>query len=164
MAYSSLRWLVVLVVLLLSVSLSNGDSTVAGKTEPDNTTATFHATKSGIKCSTCTCLDPCGQQLSLPPPPSPSPSSPPPPPPSPSPSPPLPPPPPPKTTYCSPLPVTPPPPRFIYVTGAPGNVYSSNTNDDWHYYYAGASRNRVAGYNKELVLLIGFGIWGVVAT
>ncbi|KAL3735632.1 hypothetical protein ACJRO7_024714 [Eucalyptus globulus] len=152
MACSSLRRLVVL-VLFLAITLANGDSGVPGKTEPDKSTVTFHVPKSGIKCSTCTCSGPCGQQLSLPPtPPPPSP-------------PPLPP--PPMTAYCSPLPVPPPPPpppRFIYVTGVPGDVYSSNTNDDWHYYYSGASRDHVAGCNKGLVLLIGFGIWGVVAT
>ncbi|XP_030530455.1 uncharacterized proline-rich protein-like [Rhodamnia argentea] len=137
MVHSSFRQLIFL-VLFLAVSLSNGDSTVPRETEPDKTTGTFHATKSGIKCSTCTCSDPCGQQQSLPPPPPPPPRPPPP-------------------------PLPPPPPRFIYVTGMPGNLYSSDTNDDWHYYYSGASRNRVAGYN-ELVLLVGFGILGAVAT
>ncbi|KAL6219519.1 hypothetical protein ACLB2K_007278 [Fragaria x ananassa] len=79
------------------------------KEETDTSTATGE-----IKCGTCPCVNPCQQQQQeLPPPP--------------------PPPPPAMTTGCTPaLPaapavLAPPPPRFIYVTGIPGDLYKTDT-------------------------------------
>lgn len=97
-----------------------------------------------IKCGTCPCVNPCAQQLPPPPPPPPPPSPPPPPPKNPS------------TPYCAPL--APPPPRFIYVTGVPGDLYVTNPSNTWVYNYSGAGRNVIAG----LLLLVGCGVQLVV--
>ncbi|KAL6286771.1 hypothetical protein ACE6H2_011161 [Prunus campanulata] len=97
----------------------------------------------GIKCGSCPCVNPCEQQQLLPPPP---PSPPPPPPPK-----------APTTTtqdctpnnpYVTPNPyVPPPPPRFVYVTGLPGDVYQYQTDA----YYSAAPRHL---YNLGLLLLV----------
>ncbi|XWS75556.1 hypothetical protein CRYUN_Cryun01aG0100400 [Craigia yunnanensis] len=94
-----------------------------------------------IKCGTCPCVNPCGQQ-SLPPP---------------LPPPPPPPLPPPSFTYCNTLPMPPPPPRFYYVTGVPGQLYTADPDDRWTF-FSNAGRN-VAGI---LFLLFGYGLLGLL--
>ncbi|GMP31069.1 hypothetical protein CsSME_00005444 [Camellia sinensis var. sinensis] len=66
----------------------------------------------GMKCTVCSCANPCDQQL---PPPLPPPPPPPPPPPN-----------FPSSQYCSP---PPPPPRFVYFTGQQGNLYPIDPYD-----------------------------------
>ncbi|XVF71463.1 hypothetical protein PTKIN_Ptkin12aG0039400 [Pterospermum kingtungense] len=83
-----------------------------------------------IKCGTCPCVNPCGQQKPPPPPP---------------------PPPPPRFTYdCNPVSMPPPPPRFYYVTGVPGQLYEADTDDRWTFFSN-------AGSNIVLIWLLLFG-------
>ncbi|XVF20642.1 hypothetical protein REPUB_Repub12eG0018800 [Reevesia pubescens] len=95
-----------------------------------------------IKCGTCPCVNPCGQQSLSPPQP-----------------PPPPPPPPPRFTYCNPLPMPPPPPpppRFYYVTGVPGQLYTADPDDRWTF-FSSSGRNVVG----ILLLLFGYGLLGL---
>ncbi|XVE72187.1 hypothetical protein DITRI_Ditri11bG0018800 [Diplodiscus trichospermus] len=92
-----------------------------------------------IKCGTCPCVNPCGQQSLPPPPPPPRP-------------------PPPRFTYCNPPPVSPPPPRFYYVTGVPGQLYTTDPDHDRWTFFSNAGRNVVG----ILLLLFGYGLLGML--
>ncbi|XXG83984.1 hypothetical protein AAC387_Pa10g1610 [Persea americana] len=88
-----------------------------------------------IKCGSCPCGNPCGQQPPPPPPPSPPPPSPPPPPTIPG------------IRYCPP----PPPSRpYFYFSGPPGYVYTVDPN----YFPSGANRN----LEKLMKVLVSFGL------
>ncbi|KAI4299575.1 hypothetical protein L6164_033020 [Bauhinia variegata] len=106
-----------------------------------------------VKCGSCPCGYPCGQQLDPPsPPPPPPPSirdsencSPPPPPPPPTP-----------TLSPPPLP-TPSPPRFIYVTGEPGIVSQTNPNPyNWGDYHSAAQKRDVGLLLLAALALLSF--------
>lgn len=100
--------------------------------------------RTGIKCGSCPCVNPCSQVAPPQPPP-------PPPPPQTLCGTPLAPPPPPQTLYGTPL--APPPPRFIYVTSVPGSLSETDPYDHWKF-YSGARQNAVSW----LLLLVGLGI------
>ncbi|KAI8534539.1 hypothetical protein RHMOL_Rhmol10G0098200 [Rhododendron molle] len=76
----------------------------------------------GMKCTTCSCANPCDSQLPSPPPP---------PPPSSQQCNPIAPPPPRFVYFTSPLPlaVPPPPERFVYFSSPPGNSYGTDPSD-----------------------------------
>ncbi|GAV73126.1 hypothetical protein CFOL_v3_16613 [Cephalotus follicularis] len=87
----------------------------------------------GIKCGTSPCADPY-PHLPCPPPP------------------------PPKNAYCAPCTLPPPPPRFIYVTGVPGNLYPSTDTNEWTF-YSSARRN----VETWLMFFVGYGVLGLFA-
>ncbi|PON81387.1 hypothetical protein TorRG33x02_228120 [Trema orientale] len=119
--------LVLLLLLFFSfVSSSNTESPTITTSDDDE----YHT---GIKCGSCPCVNPCGQQLPPPPPP-----------------------PPPKTPYCSPVTLPPPPPRFVYVTSLPEQPYQANIipNNNWQYFYSSAGRINLE--LRTLLLFVGF--------
>ncbi|KAM1061033.1 hypothetical protein ACFX13_026173 [Malus domestica] len=140
-----------LVIMLLICS----SASVTATTYDDHQPLVSKEVDAGIKCGTCPCVNPCEQQQLPPPPP------PPPPPPktptttqdcNPNPSQYVPvAPPPPRFVYVTGLPgdVPPPPPRFVYVTGLPGDVYQYQT--DAYAYYSAAPRHH---YSMGLLLLL----------
>lgn len=68
-------------------------------------------------------------------------------------SPPLLPPPPPKTGYCRRSYSAPPPPKYMYVTGVPGELYRTEPDDQWGY-YSSANQNSVKCL--LIIVIVGF--------
>ena len=123
-----------IVFLILSISFPIPINASTKKLQEIVPVVVPQAPTTEIKCGTCPCVNPCGQQ-SLPPP--------------------LPP--PPRFTYCNPLPMTPPPPRFYYVTGVPGQLYTADPDDRWTF-FSKAGRNVIG----ILLLLFGHGLLGLL--
>ncbi|KAL5126838.1 hypothetical protein HKD37_14G039374 [Glycine soja] len=147
---------IVLLLFCITISSPVEANTFSSKLDQSLVSQPTHTE---IKCGSCPCGNPCDEQLLSPPPP--PPASPPPlflpeissptPPESCDDSSPLPPPPPPSRPPPPPPsrpPPTPPPPRFIYVTGVPGDGYA---------YYYSAAQNRVVG----LLVFAGLGALSV---
>lgn len=60
---------------------------------------------------------------------------------------------PPKSVYCIRSSSSPPPPKYMYVTGVPGELYRTEPDDQWGY-YSSANRNSV----KSLLVIVIVGV------
>ncbi|KAL1211490.1 hypothetical protein V5N11_023503 [Cardamine amara subsp. amara] len=65
--------------------------------------------------------------------------------------------PPPRSVYCSRSSSSPPPPKYMYVTGVPGELYRTEPDDQWGY-YSNANRNWV----KPLLVIVIVGVVRIV--
>lgn len=62
-------------------------------------------------------------------------------------------PPPPRKTYCSRSFSSPPPPKYMYMTGVPGELYRTESDDQWGY-YSSANQNSVKCL--LVIVIVGF--------